>query len=34
MVITDYQIGTVLFFAALIGWMINYGTKIKNKKDE
>lgn len=34
MVITEYQIGTVSFFIALMGWMINYGTKIKNKKDE
>jgi len=34
MVITNYQIGTVLFFIVFIAWMINYGTKIKNKKDE
>jgi cbb3-type cytochrome oxidase subunit 3 len=34
MVITNYQIGTVLFFIVFIGWMINYSTKIKSKKDE
>ena len=34
MVITGYQIGTVLFFIVLIGLMINYSTKIRNKKDE
>ena len=34
MVISGYQIGTVLFFMVLIGWMINWSTKIKNKKDE
>jgi hypothetical protein len=34
MVITGYQIGTVLFFMVLIGWVINWSTKIKNKKDE
>lgn len=34
MVITWYQIGTVLFFMVLIGLMINYSTKIRNKKDE
>ena len=30
MVILGYQIGTVIFFIVLIGWMINWS--IKNKK--
>jgi cbb3-type cytochrome oxidase subunit 3 len=34
MVITGYQIGTVLFFMVFIRLMISYSTKIKNKKDE
>ena len=34
MVISGYQIGTVLFFIVLIGCMINWSIKIRNKKDE
>ena len=33
MVISSYQIGTVIFFMALIVYLIYWGTKISNKKD-